>query len=74
MVSAAQVDIPGIESTPALVLIVDDSPDARAIYGEYLAISAAPGVVDGNQLRPAETATTVRVQDGKTLRPRNFHN
>src|SRR2546430_3969812 len=39
----------------------------KAIYGEYLAISAAPGVVDGNQLQPAETATTVRVQDGKTL-------
>jgi len=39
----------------------------KAIYGEYLAISEAPGVTDGNQLQPGETATTVRVQDGKTL-------
>ena len=36
MVSAPEVVAQGIESTPALVLIVDDSPDARAIYGEYL--------------------------------------
>ena len=26
-----------------------------------------PGVTPGNQLQPPETATTVRVQDGKTL-------
>jgi hypothetical protein len=39
----------------------------KAIYGEYLAISKASGVTDGNQLQPVETATTVRVRDGKTL-------
>ena len=38
-----------------------------AIYGEYRAVSESPGVVDGHQLQPAATATTVRVQDGKTL-------
>ena len=31
------------------------------------ASSPRPGVSDGNQLQPTETATTVRVQDGKTL-------
>ncbi len=41
--------------------------EQNAIYGEYMAISEAPGVSDGNQLQPTETATTVRVQDGKTL-------
>ena len=41
--------------------------EQNAIYGEYMAISEAPGVSDGNQLQPAETATTVRVEDGKTL-------
>jgi hypothetical protein len=39
----------------------------KAIYGEYMAISQAPGVTGGDQLQPAATATTVRVQDGNTL-------
>jgi hypothetical protein len=38
-----------------------------AIVGEYLAIGRSPGVIGGNQLQPAETATTVRVEDGQTL-------
>jgi hypothetical protein len=38
-----------------------------AITGEYMAISQAPGVVGGNQLQPPDTATTVRVEDGRTL-------
>src|SRR5712692_8773424 len=41
--------------------------EQKAIMGEYLAISQSPGVTDGNQLQPAETATTVRVDDGRTL-------
>jgi hypothetical protein len=44
------------------------SPDEQqAVFGEYLEISRAPGVVAGEQLQPATTATTVRVQDGRTL-------
>ena len=39
----------------------------KAIYGEYMAISQAPGVTGGDQLQPAATATTVRVKDGNTL-------
>ena len=27
----------------------------------------SPGVIDGEQLQPVETATTVRVRDGETL-------
>jgi hypothetical protein len=38
-----------------------------AVMGEYFAISQAPGVSGGDQLQPASTATTVRVQDGQTL-------
>lgn len=38
-----------------------------AIVGEYLAVSRSPGVVDGAQLQPPETATTVRVKGGETL-------
>ena len=44
------------------------SPDEqKAIFGEWGAINQTPGVSPGVQLAPAETATTVRVQDGRTL-------
>jgi hypothetical protein len=38
-----------------------------AVYGAYKAITETPGVSPGLQLQPPENATTVRVQDGKTL-------
>ncbi|HTA14943.1 MAG TPA: YciI family protein [Solirubrobacteraceae bacterium] len=38
-----------------------------AIYGAYKAINETPGVSPGVQMQPPEMATTVRVQDGKTL-------
>jgi hypothetical protein len=38
-----------------------------AIYGAYKAVNETPGVAPGNWLAPPEAATTVRVQDGKTL-------
>jgi hypothetical protein len=38
-----------------------------AIVREFDAISTSPGVVAGEQLQPADTSTTVRVQGGKTL-------
>jgi hypothetical protein len=38
-----------------------------AVYASYKAIGETPGVSPGLQLEPPETATTVRVQDGKTL-------
>jgi hypothetical protein len=41
--------------------------EKNAIYGEYFAISKSPGVVGGQELQPAETATTVRVNGGGTL-------
>jgi hypothetical protein len=41
--------------------------EQKAIMGEYLAISQSPGVTGGDQLQPADTATTVRVDDGRTL-------
>ncbi len=44
------------------------SEDERnAIYADYKAINETPGVTPGHGLQPPETATTVRVQDGKTL-------
>jgi hypothetical protein len=41
--------------------------EQNAVSGEYFAIMQAPGVTGGAQLQPTTTATTVRVQDGRTL-------
>jgi hypothetical protein len=41
--------------------------ERQAISGEYFAISDVPGVTGGAQLQPPTSATTVRVQDGRTL-------
>lgn len=42
-------------------------PEQEAVTQEYFAISSAPGVTGGAQLQSPDTATTVRVQDGRTL-------
>jgi hypothetical protein len=39
----------------------------QAVTAEYFALSDAPGVTGGAQLQSPDTATTVRVQDGRTL-------
>jgi hypothetical protein len=36
-------------------------------FAEYGAISSTTGVLDGAQLTPSESATTVRVRNGETL-------
>jgi hypothetical protein len=41
--------------------------EQRGVYESYRAINETPGVTSGVQMQSAETATTVRVQDGKTL-------
>jgi hypothetical protein len=41
--------------------------EQQAVYGDYKAINETPGVTSGVQMQPPETATTVQVQDGKTL-------
>jgi|SRR6185437_6076005 len=38
-----------------------------SVSQEYFTISDEPGVNGGAQLQPPDTATTVRVQDGRTL-------
>jgi hypothetical protein len=53
-----------------------DSPDEwarlskdeqKAVYADYRAINETPGVSPGVWMQPPETATTVRVEYGKTL-------
>jgi hypothetical protein len=41
--------------------------EQQAVFTDYKALTETPGVTPGLQLGPAETATTVRVQDGRTL-------
>jgi hypothetical protein len=41
-------------------------PERNAVFAEFESIRHAPGVLDGNQLRAAGTARTVRVRDGET--------
>jgi hypothetical protein len=41
--------------------------EQKAVYEAYRAINETPGVASGVQMQPPEAATTVRVQDGKTL-------
>ena len=47
----------------------DDLSDEeqRAVYTDYQAINETPGVTPGLWMESPETATTVRVQEGKTL-------
>ena len=41
--------------------------ERNAVYAAYKAINETPGVSPGVHMQPPEMATTVRVQDGKTL-------
>ncbi len=41
--------------------------EQQAVYADYQAINQTPGVTPGEGLTAPETATTVRVQNGKTL-------
>jgi hypothetical protein len=41
--------------------------EQKAVYADYQAINEDPNVTPGVQMESPETATTVRVEDGKTL-------
>ena len=41
--------------------------EQKGISGEYYAIAKVDGILGGEHLGPADTATTVRVQNGNTL-------
>lgn len=45
--------------------LADD--ERERVFGEYMELTRDPRRVDSAQLQPISTATTVRVQDGKTL-------
>jgi hypothetical protein len=41
--------------------------EQKAVFADYQAISQTPGVTPGQRMQAPEMATTVRVQDGKTI-------
>jgi hypothetical protein len=60
-----QVDAPTPYTPDAWARLSED--EQKAVYRDYQAINETPGVTPGVGMQPPETATTVRVQDGKTL-------
>jgi hypothetical protein len=60
-----QGDAPTPRDPEAWAKLSED--EQKQVYADYQAINQTPGVSPGNQLAAAESATTVRVEDGKTL-------
>ena len=60
-----QVDAPTPRSPEDWAKLSED--EQKAVYADYQAINETSGVTPGMQLDAPEMATTVRVQDGKTL-------
>jgi hypothetical protein len=60
-----QGDAPTPRDPEAWAKLSED--EQKQVYADYQAINQTPGVTPGNQLAAAESATTVRVEDGKTL-------
>jgi hypothetical protein len=54
--------VPGTEAWDAL-----SDEERGKVYAAYQALNGTPGVTPGVQMQGPETATTVRVQDGRTL-------
>ena len=60
-----QGDAPTPRDPEAWATLSDD--EQKAVYADYQAVNQIAGVTSGLGLDAPETATTVRVQDGKTL-------
>lgn len=62
LIHQGSTPLPGSEAWEALS---DD--EKGAVYADYQAVNETPGMTPGVQMASPETATTVRVQDGRTL-------
>jgi hypothetical protein len=60
-----QGDTPTPRDPEAWARLSED--EQKTVFADYQAINQTPGVTPGLGLDAPETATTVRVQDGKTL-------
>jgi hypothetical protein len=62
LIHQGDTPLPGTEEWGRL-----SEDEQKRVYADYQAISQTPGVTPGVQMQPPEAATTVRVEDGKTL-------
>jgi len=60
-----QGDTPTPQDPEAWARLSDD--EQKSVFADYQAVNETPGVTPGSWMQPPEAATTVRVQDGKTL-------
>jgi hypothetical protein len=65
MLLIQQGDTPTPQSPEAWATLSED--EQKAVFADYQSINQTPGVTPGLGLDVPETATTVRVEDGKTL-------
>jgi hypothetical protein len=62
LIHQGDTPVPGSEEWERL-----SQDEQKAVYADYQAVNSTPGVTTGVWLESPEAATTVRVQDGKTL-------
>jgi hypothetical protein len=62
LIHQGETPVPGSEAWGRL-----SEDEQKAVYGAYQSINQTPGVTPGLWLEAPEAATTVRVEDGKTL-------
>ena len=65
MLLIQQGDTPTPRTPEAWSRLSED--EQKQVFADYQAINQTPGVSPGAQMQDPETATTVRVEDGKTL-------
>jgi hypothetical protein len=62
LIHQGSTPLPGSDAWEAL-----SDEEKGSVYAGYKAVNETPGLTPGEQMQPPETATTVRVQDGRTL-------
>jgi len=62
LIHQGDTPIPGTEAWDRL-----SEGEQQAVYAAYGSINQTPGVTPGVRMQPPELATTVRVEDGRTL-------
>ena len=62
LIHQGSTPLPGTEAWDNL-----SQDEKNGVFAAYQALNQTPGVTPGTQLAPPETATTVRVEDGRTL-------
>ena len=65
MLLIQQGDTPTPQDPEAWARLSED--EQKSVFADYQAVNETPGVTPGSWMQPPEAATTVRVQDSKTL-------